>query len=803
MMMKIKGALTLLSVICWMEFAAISHARAADAAGAAAADTDSPPVLEDVIVTAQRREQRLQDVPIAVSAVSGGFLDRVGAEQLQDYFGFVPGVNLASSTIGERGGQNIIIRGVSNTRLVGTDASSLSATTGFYMNDIPVTPVDVELFDTSRVEVLRGPQGTLYGAASMGGAVKLYMNEPNSTGFSSSAEAKLETFKDGETGDTLSGMVNLPIVDGVLAARLVGQRREEDGYIDTVLTPLSDTTPNSSYPYLPKLNLGEADKAGQTLKDTNAYTSSGVRLALLYTPNDNLKVEPAVLWQRAYSADQSSYDGYYGGANLMTEKATLEPNLSEMSLTSLNASYNFGSVTLTSDSGYYTRHYEETLDRTLDTYNVEGGAAVLGPDIPAIAYGVNLIDWSTYTEELRLQSNNSGSDNSWYSRLNWVVGAFLMNETRTGSQYVQAPGWSQAEPLHPMPLANDFLFANTWDDHDKNTALFADATYALTPRLTVAAGIRYFDESTHQVRPLMDAADTVVPDITEYDDRQTGTSPRYNVSYKINSDHMVYATVSEGFRLGGGTIPLNLKAYPECLPVVEQNHLEQFASGKFSSDIIWNYEAGVKSTYADGRMTLNTSVYRMNWTNLQQQIELAAFPGSLCNSALTANVGAARSQGVEMELSAAPVENLLLQATASVGSAKITDPGEGVTLVQRGTPLQNVPDQLYSVAASYTFPLAIRPGANAFIRADARYVGSSNAVTQTPITNPLLELDSYTLVGLHVGVRYNRYTTTLYCENLLNEIPQLNAYVRPGVPQITDVTTSMPRTIGISLRMDY
>jgi iron complex outermembrane receptor protein len=628
------------------------------------------------------------------------------------------------------------------------------------------------------------------------------MNEPDSHAFSSSAEAKLETYKDGQIGDTLSGMVNLPIVDGVLAARLVGQRREEDGYIDTVLTPLSNTTPNSSYPYLRGLNLSEADKAGQTLKNTNSSTSSGVRLALLYTPNDSLKIEPAVLWQRAYSADQSSYDGYYG-PNLMTEKATLEPNLSEISLTSLNASYNFGSVTLTSETGYYTRHYDETLDRTLDTYNVQGGAAVLGPVIPAIAYGVNIINWNTLTQELRLQSNNSGSDNSWYSRLNWVVGAFVMNETRTGSQYVQAPGWSAAEPLHPLPLANDFQFANTWNDVDKNAAVFADATYALTQHLTVAAGLRYFDESTHQVRPLMDAADTVVPDITHYDDRQTGTSPRYNVSYKFNKDYMVYATVSEGFRLGGGTIPLNFKAYPDCLPVVEENHLEQFASGKFNSDIIWNYEAGVKSSYADGRMTLNMSAYRMNWTNLQQQISLAAFPGSLCNSALTANVGAARSQGVEMELSAAPVDNLLVEATASVGSAKITDPGEGVTLVQRGTPLQNVPDHLYSLAASYTFPLAIRPGANAFVRADARYVGASNAVTQTVISDPLLELDAYTLVGLHVGVRYDRYTATLYCENLLNEIPQLNAYVRPGVPQITDVTTSMPRTIGISLRVDY
>lgn len=766
-----------------------------------AQDTESAPLLQEIVVSAQRREQRLQDVPLAVSAVSGSFLKSVGAEGLEDYAAFVPGVNLASAALGERGGQNITLRGISNARLVGTDASSLSATTGFYIDDIPVTPVDVQLFDISRVEVLRGPQGTLYGAASMGGAVKLYMNQPDTTSFTTEAEARLEWLEGGGEGGSVSGAVNLPLVEGKLAVRAVGQWREVGGYIDTAIVPLTNTVPNSAYPLLPPLGLETTDSSGLLLKNTNTVTASGARLALRYTPTDRLAITPAVLWQKTASDDQSTYNASLA-YDRVNEKAALEPTSSEITLSSLNVSYDFGPVTLTSDSGFYTRTYEENLDRTLNTYRVRGGAAVLGPTIPAIAYGVNVIDWKTFTQELRLQSNNPAVAESWYDRLNWVVGAFLMDETRDGSQYLQAPGWGLARPANPMPVARDFLFANTWHTEDKNEAAYADATFAVTDKLTVAAGIRYFDQSIDQVRPTLDAANPVIPRNVPIAYAESGTTPRYNVSYKLGQDYLVYATVADGFRLGGGAAPLNYIADPQCQSVVEDNGLEQFAAGQFKSDTVRNYELGLKSTFASGRIVANVAVYRIDWTNLQQQIALSAFPGSLCNRVLTANVGAAKSEGVELELTAELLQDFLLQASASIMSSRITDPGAGVTTVQDDGRIQNVPDETYSLVASYSVPLTIRAGARAFMRGDVRYVGDRNAAPE-PLPNALLHMDSYTLIGARVGVEFENFSVALYGENLLDEIPEYNATVRAGVSEIVNVTTAKPRTVGVSVSLNF
>ncbi|MCP4414000.1 MAG: TonB-dependent receptor plug domain-containing protein, partial [Gammaproteobacteria bacterium] len=223
----------------------------------------------------------------------------------EDYFAFVPSVNAAHNTYGQRGGQNIVIRGVANARLGGTDASSLSSTTGFYLNDVPVTPVDTQLFDIGHVEVLRGPQGTLYGAASMGGAVKLYHNRPDSSGFEAVVQTTADVVKGGGEGGGLNAMVNLPMIDGVLATRFVATVRNSGGYLDTVLPSLNTTVPNSTYPIHPSLNLSQSDTA-IFKSDTNSSESKGLRAAVSYTPGERLTVEASVLWQGATVDDMSA-----------------------------------------------------------------------------------------------------------------------------------------------------------------------------------------------------------------------------------------------------------------------------------------------------------------------------------------------------------------------------------------------------------------------------------------------------------------------------------------------------------------
>jgi outer membrane receptor protein involved in Fe transport len=759
-------------------------------------------VLEEIIVTAQRRDQSLQDVPSAVSALSGETLEDIGAEELADYFGFVPSVNAAHNSYGERGGQNIVIRGVANARLGGTDASSMSSTTGFYLNDVPVTPVDTQLFDISRVEVLRGPQGTLYGAASMGGAVKLYHNRPDASEFYGVVEGTVDSMSSGGLGNGVNAMLNIPIFEDVLAARLVATSRSSGGYIDSIIPSLATTTPNSSYPVAAPLGLDRSDSATYK-KNTNTSQSKGLRAAVLYTPNDRLSIDASVLWQLANIDDMSQYNTAYSQDRLK-EVYMLEPKESEMTLTTLNITYDFGSVSLHSDTGFYKRSYDETIEFTPVMYSI-GGAKAAGLDfIPALSPLEGFIEWETLTQEVRLQSNYSESDNALLSRVDWVLGAFKMDEQRNGSQLLHAPGWAAAAPGIPLPIANDIYLANKTDIQDVNTALFADLTFNISDRLTVSAGLRSFDQSTDQSRPQLTPANTVIPKESITGQSEDGTIPRFNVSYDLSDDISIYGSVSEGFRLGGATLPLDYSATPECESVVNDNNLQQFAAGQYSSDSVKTNEIGMKSGFADGRSTLNISAYQTDWTNLQQQVSLGGFPNSDCTRVLTANVGAATIDGFEVEFASMLSDRLRVQANVSFTDAKIENPGPGVTVTSAGDRIQNVPDWSGSVIARYNVPIEMLGGGNFFVQGDLRYMGERSSVIGEP-SDPNLLLEAYTLLGFRTGVTLSdeSLSIALFIKNATDEIIQSNATGRFGVSGNVLVNTAAPRSFGVTVRKSF
>ena len=764
----------------------------------AAEDDGTYSGLEEIIVTASRREESLQDASLAVSALSGSMLEDLGAQNLGDYFGFVPSVNAAHNTYGQRGGQNIVIRGIANARLGGTDASLLSSTTGFYLNDVPITPVDTQIFDIDRVEVLRGPQGTLYGAASMGGSVKLYHNRPNTSEFSGLVEGTAEVVNSGGEGGGLNAMINLPIVEGIVAARFVGTIRNVGGYIDQIIPPLTQTVPNALYPLAPGLDLVQTDSPIYK-KDTNSSQSKSLRAAVLYTPNDRLTIDAAVMWQSASVDDMSQFNTIYSKDRL-NEVYQLEPKESEMTLTSLNIAYEFSSVSFFSDTGFYTRQYDELIDFTQTMYAL-GGVAAAGLDfIPALGVLEGVFEVDTITQEVRLQSNYQDSNNSFLSKTSWIVGAFYMNEDRRGSQNLHAPGWGAAAPSIPLPVANDIYLANTWDVVDKNTAFFADVSFNITERLAIAAGIRYFDQSTDQDRPQLNPANTVIPLETITGQAETGSIPRLNVSYNLSDSMMLYGSFAEGFRLGGATLPIDLAATPECESVIIDNNLQVFAEGQYSSDSVETYEVGLKSGFADGRVTLNVSAYQTDWSNLQQQVSLGNFPNSICTRVLTANVGAAKVDGFEFETAAMVSDNIRLQASLSYTDARIDEPGEGVTVTESGDRIQNVPDWAGSLIANYTVPINVLGGGDFFLQGDLRYMGERSSVVGEP-ADPLLILDPYTLIGLRTGVtiKDDSLTMTLYVKNIMDEIIELNAQGRFGVSGNTLVNTGMPRTVGVTL----
>ena len=758
--------------------------------------------LEEITVTAQRRAQSLQDVAAAVSAISGKTVEDIGAEELADYFGFVPSVNAAHNSYGERGGQNIVIRGVANARLGGTDASSMSSTTGFYLNDVPVTPVDTQLFDISRIEVLRGPQGTLYGAASMGGAIKLYHNRPDASEFYGVLDGTIEKMASGGLGQGVNAMVNIPIFEDVLAARLVATSRSSGGYIDSIIASLDETVPNSSYPIGAAVGLVRSDSLTYK-KNTNTSESKGLRAALLYSPDDRLSIDASVLWQQSNIDDMSQYNTAYSQDRLK-EVYMLEPKESEMTLTTLNIKYDFGSVSLHSDTGLYRRSYDETIDFTPVMYSI-GGAKDAGLDfIPALSPLEGLIEWDTLTQEVRLQSNYSESDNVILSRLDWTLGAFKMDEQRNGSQLLHAPGWAASAPGIPLPIANDIYLANKTDIQDENNALFADLTYRLTDRLTVSGGLRSFDQSTDQSRPQLTSANPVIPKESITGQSETGLIPRLNISYDVSDDISVYGSMSEGFRLGGATLPLDYDATPECESVVTDNDLQQFAAGEYGSDSVETTEIGIKSAFANGRATLNISGYQTDWTNLQQQVSLGSFPGSDCTRVLTANVGNATIDGFEVEFASMLSDRLRVQASLSYTDAKIADPGEGVTVTSVGDRIQNVADWSGSLIARYSVPIDVMGGGEFFVQSDLRYMGERSSVIGEP-ADPLLLLEAYTLLGFRSGVTLSNdsLSIVLFVKNATDEIIQSVASGRFGVSGNVVVNTAPPLTAGLTIRKSF
>lgn len=779
----------------------VGAACLADPAAAQTANSESSNkrTLEEIVVTASRRSESLQDTSISVSAVTGGFLNKVGATTLDDYMGYVPSVNAASNTAGERGGLNILIRGISNTRIALGDASLLTATTGFYLNDIPITAIDTQLFDVDRVEVLRGPQGTLYGAASQGGAVKLILNKPNLNEIEGAAEGSYSFLDGGGNGSDVSGMLNLPIFEGVFGIRIVGEHRERDGFIDTFTVPLDNLSGQLPAPVSNVLDVRPAAGSRLWTEGSNTREATGGSISALYTPNENLTVDFTQLWQLTKNGDVNWVDARFNG-EYEQEKYILEPNQSDVTLSALTISYDFNPFTVVSNTGYYKRDYDEIIDFTRPVFNGEGFGGVLDY-IPAAATLTSQGGMRTFTQEFRIESNRSAFSDSFMSRLDWVIGGFYMDAKRTFLQIQEAPGWEAASQGNPLPLPNDLRSISDDEFNETSESTFLDLTYNVSENLAVGGGIRFFDLSTELHGSDLNTPNPVVPAVTNLDFSEDGHSVRFGASYDFNDDTKVFANFSDGFRLGGAVTPINFNTDPLCAQVVADNGLEAFATGRFGSDDVETFEVGLKKGFADGRVTVNASAYTTEWSGLQSQIRLGDISAT-CFQVITANVGKAAIDGLELEFSALASDHFSLQGSLAYTDAVIDDPG--LSPFNAGDQILNVPEWSGSLVTRYeTQTNALGADSTFFVQGDVRYVG--DRLPTTGSTNPLLLLDEYTLVGARLGFVFGvekPTTVTLWAKNLLNERRELNSRVKIGVPSTVD-NMGLPRTYGVTIRKDF
>lgn len=787
---------------------------------------EQPGALQEVIVTATKRSQNLQEVPFSVSATSQDQIRNSGAIDIVDLARNVAGLAIADLGPGQ---SQIAIRGISSGQVI-RDQPGVKEQVGVYLDESPIsvalfTP-DLELFDLDRFEVLRGPQGTLFGAGSEAGTVRYITAQPRLGKTEIFTDASFEDVTHGDEGGFLRAAMNVPLGDNV-AARFVAYEHHLAGFIDAIS------------PYGPA---GADRPAGFTVnRAINSGDRSGARLALLIKPNDALSITPRIVFQKLETNGYPRVDIYNILANPYT---TTQPAVTigdrqqyrqqgdgltdDFTLADLKVDYDTGPATLTSVSSYTHRSVQVLRDATQltgsVTFDVFGDAHV-PPNFAGVRTSSPLFDrthLNVFSEEVRLASNGK-------QQIDWLIGGFFQHVGRHYGQDLPTPGYDALNaaggfPLGPNPvgLADTPFYSNLFYTL-KQYAAFGEATWHATDQFSVTAGLRYYKFSEDRVLNFngVFASDTPPGGIPGSVD-SNGTSPRLILSYKPTGDAELYAQASRGFRLGGINDPLNI---PLCSP---QDLLVFGSQANWKDEKNWNYEVGAKTQWLDHRVTLNVAAFYDDIKDLQ-----ATTTAGTCSSRIVFNVPTARSEGIEAELFARPNANWDFGISATVLDAKLTSsvvstlPGGAQVVVgglADGNRLPTAPKTQAVGSIGYTMPTAMAT-TDFFANFTIQYVGSSfsqfeneepgwgqiggagdpnaarliayGGVPAGTVINFNPELPSYTLANLRFGFKTERWQAALYVNNIADKTAELALDYERGRSARVGYLTNQPRTIGL------
>jgi outer membrane receptor protein involved in Fe transport len=718
---------------------------------------------EEVIVTAQKREQRLQDVPLSVQALGAETLDRQNVNDLEGSFALLPSVSTAP--LGPGSGQ-VYMRGIVD----GGDGnfSGASPSVAVYLDDQPVTSIgrvlNVYSADVSRVEALAGPQGTLYGGSSQAGTLRIITNQPKRGEFDYRLDAGASTTNEGSESGRLEGMLNIPLGEKA-AIRLVGYASREGGYIDSV--PATRTF------YSTVVN-----NAAFVEDDFNTSEVTGGRATIGIDLNDNWSVTARVMHQR--QSDNGVWDHDPEGVGDL-QVARFFPDTGEDRFTqaALTVNGRVGSVDLVYAASY--------LDRQVD-FELDYSAYALSPTsyIPYYvcpsysrtepACGDPRIrlagrsNYSTWTHELRFQTDPT-------KRVSVISGLFYQDPEHDYNNQWHIPGIIPSRNVNSNPTGfitgadNDSYFITRQVRQDTEQALFGELTFLATDTISLTFGARAFEtEST--LKGIVGTFFSANPRVN-VSTSQSGVVYKGNFSWKPNDDMLLYATYSEGFRAGGNNRRAGL-----TIPVTYQ------------SDLLRNYEIGWKTTWADGRLVLNGAVFQMDWEDFQ----ITRFDPAESLIGLTANAGDARIRGLEATIGWRPIDTLSIDGGLSLLNAELeTRYPRSPSLPQRapaGSELPFVPEFGGNVNVRYDFTL----GSNAaYVQGALRYRGES--YNDIVVANRDIQ-NAYTILNLAAGIEQERYDIKLFLDNVTDERAEL---YRNAVDFDERITTNRPRTIGVGL----
>jgi iron complex outermembrane receptor protein len=754
--------------------AALAALGQADASTSSSLGGSSEPVgLEEIVVTAQKRDTTIQDTPISVSAISGAELDAQGITGVEDAMRQIPGVALTSAGSGQT---VYTIRGLSSS-------GPAAATVGFYLDDVPMTPptnsqngtvvIDPDLYDLNRVEVLRGPQGTLYGSGSMGGTIKLVTNQPDLNSFAASAKIEGSDTTGGGLNHDVDGMINLPIVDGKLALRIVGTDKHTSGWIDRIVPtgfPLPTNPQCGAFAGCTRGNVLAAPIAA-IYHDVNDEDLKGARGALRYQATDEFSVTATAFYQSISQNGLSIFDNPPSTEAHYQPFNVPEPFSDTFHLYNLVGEYKFPAFTVTSVSSYWNRSQSQSQDGSETTqtlfgfpsyYPDEGGAG------PVSAYEKDTTH--QLSEELRLASSGNG-------QFQWLIGGFYSKYNYGQHQLAGGDGLT---PVFGTPV----IFAATEDNNVKQYAEFGEASYKVTDAMTATLGLRHYSYNQAGVLQTSGAVVGDIPSVQPYNGRSSGVSPKFNLSYDFG-DLLVYGTVAKGFRPGDGNFPVPTTGPASCLNDLKAIGLTTSPT-QYSPDTVWSYELGEKATLLDRHLTINSAVYYERWNDVQ---ELVLLP---CGFGWIGNVGTAGVRGGEVEIDAKLGSFWTLAQTAGYTHAVLTALGADVANLSVGQKLPNVPT--YTASTSLVFSHAV--GDYTLVaRASYDFVGSSQQQTYALNTLP-----SYEIVKARIGIVRGQWSGFLFVDNITNERASLDYtpnYLL-SIPSLNRVATNQPRTIGMT-----
>jgi iron complex outermembrane receptor protein len=771
------------------------------AQGSASAGDESEGLAE-ITVTAQRRSENIEKVPLSMTALSNNMLEDLHIENFSDLSSLVPGLTLSTPGGSYQSENDIAIRGIFS--------GGNSPTTAVYIDETPITIRRIDLaaisgspepdiFDLDRIEVLRGPQGTLFGSSAMGGAIRFITPQPSLNESSGFAKAEYSYTDRGDPSYGVGLAYGMPIVQDVVGFRVSGWYHVDGGFVDI------------ENPY-----------NGDTVKrNSNTALTYVFRPALTVSPLDGLTITAAAFVQHHHTDAPNTYwatllpnleSGAHVNGDLLPQPAN-----DHLGVYSLSVKYDMSFAIFQSDTSFLDRQYKDDDDWTHWYPAIFGGGPFSIPKGQFSSYETNLISTRAWQQEFRLTSRDSGS------RFGWVAGLFYRHAKQISSQPITSDLTPMTQALFGLTsleyfgvpnfiyngqVLNSYTFFSTLDE---SKAVFGEINYELLAGLKLNVGVRYEhavvrDQRQINAGPLLGLT---FSDETAPDQVQNPITPRAGLTYQYTDRDMAYITASKGYRSGGSNAA-DATQNALCLPAAQGYGLSSVPTS-YDADSLWSYELGAKDSFFDRRLVTQASVYYVNWTNIQTPLSLNS-----CAETITVNRGKAISRGFDFQVQALPFEGMKVLANVGYTDAfypyaaygGLQDSGLRPLLNAAGDKLREVVPWSASIDAEYSHPIgAIWDSARAYIRADYRWLdsptkGNPETANYDPDVDPYPN-PAYGILNLRLGVVHEGLDISLFVDNATNSDPRLGySHVVPGDP-LYQAQALRPLAFGVTTRYRF